>query len=232
MTAWTSSPISGRAAELLPLGARLIDAGRPGLHRRLQPLRGEARTAPRYPPVSVERRCRAFCAGAVQADARARDQAGVRPSHGSAFTAWSTSGWISICSPRLPTRRPDWRFVIVGPVVKISEADLPRRPNLHYLGGKPYAELPDYLARLGRRADAVRDQRSDPLHQPDQDARISGGGPPVVSTPIADVVRHYGDIDGGQIAATAGRVHRALRSGARAWRTATAPGCREVDADC
>ncbi|MBH0014511.1 hypothetical protein I6F66_20905, partial [Pseudoalteromonas sp. NZS100_1] len=45
----------------------------------------------------------------------------------------------------LADARPEWSIVIVGPVVKISDADLPRRPNLHYLGGKGYAELPDYL---------------------------------------------------------------------------------------
>ena len=35
--------------------------------------------------------------------------------------------------------RPDWTLVMVGPVVKISEADLPRRPNILWLGGKSYA---------------------------------------------------------------------------------------------
>ncbi len=33
-----------------------------------------------------------------------------------------------------------------------------------------------YLSRAGTSLDAVRDQRVDPLHQPDQDARIPGGG--------------------------------------------------------
>ena len=31
---------------------------------------------------------------------------------------------------------PEWSIVIVGPVVKIDPADLPHRPNLHYLGSK------------------------------------------------------------------------------------------------
>jgi UDP-galactopyranose mutase len=47
--------------------------------------------------------------------------------------------------PALADARPDWSIVIVGPVVKISEDELPRRPILHFLGGKSYAELPDYL---------------------------------------------------------------------------------------
>src|SRR5215471_7878010 len=41
--------------------------------------------------------------------------------------------------------RPDWQFVIIGPVVKIDETTLPRRPNIHYLGSKNYLELPSYL---------------------------------------------------------------------------------------
>ena len=42
--------------------------------------------------------------------------------------------------------RPDWQMVMIGPVVKIDPADLPRRANIHYLGGKDYKELPSYLA--------------------------------------------------------------------------------------
>ena len=42
--------------------------------------------------------------------------------------------------------RPQWQLVMVGPVVKISEDELPRRANIHYLGGKSYDELPAYLA--------------------------------------------------------------------------------------
>src|SRR5690606_16073756 len=61
--------------------------------------------------------------------------------------------------------RPQWQIVLIGPVVKIDPASLPRRDNLHYLGGKRYDELPAYLA----------------------------GGCPVVSTSITDVVRHYGN---------------------------------------
>jgi UDP-galactopyranose mutase len=42
--------------------------------------------------------------------------------------------------------RPDWQFVMIGPVVKIDDATLPRLPNIHWLGGKPYEGLPSYLA--------------------------------------------------------------------------------------
>ena len=35
---------------------------------------------------------------------------------------------------------------MVGPVVKIDPATLPQDPNIHYLGQRPYAELPAYLS--------------------------------------------------------------------------------------
>jgi hypothetical protein len=63
---------------------------------------------------------------------------------------------------QIAAARPDWALVMVGPVVKIEEDDLPRRPNIHYLGGNRYSELPRYLAGLGRAADAVRGERRAP----------------------------------------------------------------------
>ena len=100
--------------------------------------------------------------------------------------------------------RPDWSFVMVGPVVKIAEEDLPQRPNIHYLGGKTYAAAARLSVRLGRRADAVRDERIDASSsRPTKTPEYLAGGKPVVSTPIKDVVRHYGQLEGVQIAATA-----------------------------
>lgn len=38
--------------------------------------------------------------------------------------------------------RPDWHFIVIGPVVKIDPATLPNHPNIHYLGGKKYRNYP------------------------------------------------------------------------------------------
>ena len=70
--------------------------------------------------------------------------------------------------------RPDWSFVMVGPVVKVDPARLPRAANIHWLGQRAYGELPGLHGRLGRGADALRAQRRHPLHQPDQDAGVPG----------------------------------------------------------
>ncbi len=92
----------------------------------------------------------------------------------------------------LADARPDWHIVMVGPVVKIDPATLPRRPNLHWLGGKAYAELPAYIAGWDvallpfARNDATR------YISPTKTPEYLAAGKPVVSTPIHDVVRPYG----------------------------------------
>ncbi|MGH2351747.1 MAG: hypothetical protein ACRDJN_09055, partial [Chloroflexota bacterium] len=40
---------------------------------------------------------------------------------------------------------PAWQLIMLGPVVKIDPAELPVRPNIHYLGQKHYRELPGYV---------------------------------------------------------------------------------------
>jgi len=89
--------------------------------------------------------------------------------------------------------RPDWHFVILGPVVKIDPAELPRATNIHYLGQKSYAHLPRYIAHwdvallLFARNDATR------FISPTKTPEYLAAGKPVVSTSIRDVVRPYGD---------------------------------------
>lgn len=46
----------------------------------------------------------------------------------------------------LASKKPGWQIILVGPVVKIDEASLPRNKNIHYLGMKTYEELPVYIS--------------------------------------------------------------------------------------
>ncbi len=71
--------------------------------------------------------------------------------------------------------RPDWSFVMLGPVVKIAQEDLPRRGQHPLFGCEDLRRASGLSVRLGRRADAVRDERIDGIHFTDQDARISRG---------------------------------------------------------
>ena len=102
----------------------------------------------------------------------------------------------------LAEARPDWSIVVVGPVVKIDEAALPRRANLHYLGGKSYAELPDYLRGWDVALMPFAINEATRFISPTKTPEYLAGGLPVVSTPITDVIRHYGNIEAVRIAAT------------------------------
>jgi UDP-galactopyranose mutase len=95
----------------------------------------------------------------------------------------------------LADAHPEWSIVMVGPVVKIDPAELPRRANLHYLGGRTYDELPTYLAGWDVALMPFAINESTRFISPTKTPEYLAGGCPVVSTPIADVVRHYGDID-------------------------------------
>ena len=55
------------------------------------------------------------------------------------------------------------------------------------------------------------------------------GGKPVVSTPVRDVVRHYGHLEGVKIAATPDEFVAALRGGARAVAQARSGWLAEAD---
>jgi UDP-galactopyranose mutase len=89
---------------------------------------------------------------------------------------------------------PEWQLVFVGPVVKIDPAELPRHPNVHYLGQRSYGDLPGYMAGWDvcllpfARNDATR------FISPTKTLEYMGAERPIVSTPITDVAEPYGDI--------------------------------------
>jgi UDP-galactopyranose mutase len=88
--------------------------------------------------------------------------------------------------------RPDWHLVMIGPVVKIDPASLPRRENIHYLGGKDYKELPAYLAGWDLAMLPFARNESTRFISPTKTPEYLAAGKPVVSTSIRDVVRPYG----------------------------------------
>jgi UDP-galactopyranose mutase len=90
--------------------------------------------------------------------------------------------------------RPDWNFVIIGPIVKIDENALPRRANIHYLGSKSYKELPAYLAGWDVAALLFACNESTRFISPTKTPEYLAAGKPVVSTSIRDVVRPYGKL--------------------------------------
>jgi UDP-galactopyranose mutase len=94
---------------------------------------------------------------------------------------------------RIAEARPDWHLVMIGPVVKIDPADLPRHPNIHYLGGKDYKQLPAYLAGWDVALMPFAINESTRFISPTKTPEYLAAGKPVVSTPIQDVVTTYGE---------------------------------------
>jgi Glycosyl transferases group 1 len=91
-------------------------------------------------------------------------------------------------------QRPHWQIVLLGPVVKIDPASLPKAPNIHYLGMKAYADLPDYLSGwdVGMLPFAMNE--STKFISPTKTPEYLAAGLRVISTPIRDVVSPYGDL--------------------------------------
>ena len=90
---------------------------------------------------------------------------------------------------------PEWSVIMVGPVVKIEPGDLPQRPNIFYLGGKTYEELPAYLGGWDVAISPFAINEATRFISPTKTPEYLAGGRPVVSTPIVDVKRHYSDLE-------------------------------------
>lgn len=98
---------------------------------------------------------------------------------------------------------PEWSLVMIGPVVKIDPADLPDRPNIHWLGSRAYGDLPAYLSGWDVALMPFAINAATRFISPTKTPEYLAGGLPVVSTPVTDVIRHYGDIDAVAIAGEA-----------------------------
>ena len=87
---------------------------------------------------------------------------------------------------------PDVQFVMLGPVVKIDPASLPKAPNLHWLGSKTYADLPNYLRHWDAGWMPFALNPATRYISPTKTPEFLAAGVPLVSTAIVDVVRTYG----------------------------------------
>lgn len=93
----------------------------------------------------------------------------------------------------LAQTRPDFQFVMVGPVVKIDPETLPRRDNIHYLGMRPYDQLPEIMAEWDAAMMPFAKNAATRYISPTKTPEYLAAGLPVISTSIRDVVRQYGD---------------------------------------
>lgn len=88
----------------------------------------------------------------------------------------------------------EWQIILVGPVVKIDPLSLPRRPNIHYLGQQPYADLPKLLAGWDVCLMPFALNAATRFISPTKSLEYMAAEKPIVSTPIRDVVDLHGDV--------------------------------------
>ncbi|MDB5034711.1 MAG: UDP-galactopyranose mutase [Chlorobi bacterium] len=89
--------------------------------------------------------------------------------------------------------RPDWNLVLVGPIETTDSATaLPCRSNIHYLGARPYGDIPAYLS--GWNVAMLPLRTGEGCHiSPTRIPECLAAGVPVVATSFRDALHPYGE---------------------------------------
>ncbi len=83
--------------------------------------------------------------------------------------------------------RPNWQFLIVGPVLNVDPASLPQHPNIHWLGLQPYRVLPALMAAWQIALVPWHDNNATRHAHPLKVAEALAAGLPVVAPPLHDL---------------------------------------------
>ncbi|MFL6589694.1 MAG: glycosyltransferase [Chthoniobacterales bacterium] len=84
--------------------------------------------------------------------------------------------------------------VILGPSTKVDPASFPQRPNLHWLGGRDYAELPAYLKAFDVCLMPFALNEATAFINPTKALEYMATAKPIVSTSIDDVVAQFSEV--------------------------------------
>jgi glycosyltransferase involved in cell wall biosynthesis len=86
---------------------------------------------------------------------------------------------------------PEASVVMVGPVVKVDPRELPRLPNIHWLGQRNYEQLPSFIRGFDVCLMPFALNKATEFINPTKTLEYMATGKPIVSTPVADVVRNF-----------------------------------------
>ena len=84
-----------------------------------------------------------------------------------------------------------WNVVIVGPCTKVDRATFPERPNLHWLGGRDYADLPSYVKKYDVCLMPFAINEATEFINPTKALEYMASARPIVSTAVEDVVLQF-----------------------------------------
>ena len=91
----------------------------------------------------------------------------------------------------LAKRFPEASVVMAGPFAKINPDELPKHPNIHWLGQQKYEDLPSLVKGFDVCLMPFALNEATKYINPTKTLEYMAGGKPVVSTAIADVVRNF-----------------------------------------
>ncbi len=89
---------------------------------------------------------------------------------------------------------PSWHVAIVGPTTKVDPAAFPQRRNLHWLGGRPYAELPALTKGFSVCLMPFALNEATEYINPTKALEYMAAGRPVVSTALDEVQSNFGSV--------------------------------------
>lgn len=95
---------------------------------------------------------------------------------------------------QLADARADWNIVMVGPTAKVAPEDLPQRPNLHWMGGRPYEQLPAYTKAFDVCLMPFALNEATEYINPTKALEYMATATPVVSTAVPDVCSNFASV--------------------------------------
>lgn len=94
----------------------------------------------------------------------------------------------------LADARADWHVVMVGPTAKVNPAEFPQRPNLHWIGPRPYAQLPALTKGFSVAMMPFALNAATEFINPTKALEYMAAGRPVVSTALDEVKMNFGSV--------------------------------------
>ena len=94
----------------------------------------------------------------------------------------------------LADARPDWNVMMVGPTAKVNAEDLPQRPNLFWMGGRPYEQLPTYTKAFDVCLMPFALNEATEYINPTKALEYMATATPIVSTAVPDVCSNFASV--------------------------------------
>jgi len=95
---------------------------------------------------------------------------------------------------KLADANPKWSVVIIGPAIKVDAEQFPQRPNLHWLGGREYKDLPAYCKGFDVCLMPFAMNEHTEFINPTKSLEYMATCRTVVSSAVPDVISNFGSV--------------------------------------